>query len=195
MYFYLDEFHSSKPRGIEFKSNMPGVSVVFGMLPGDSFHIVYSNIVNSLLVIEHNGSVKRSSFAMSVGKDWEDEFRIHHTGGGVPVATKIERYKNYTNQQTIEFKANMNYTPDGQFVSALGNIRINYIIRNSITVASIRLPSSIFIDGKHYYFKYSYVTYPPLNHISKLTFVGTTDNFQEVKELREILYDMGYSFE
>lgn len=194
MYFYLDQFHSSKPRGTEFKSNMPGASVVVGMLPGDKWCIFYSPVVNATLVIEHNGSISRSTGALSIGTSWEDEYRIHTTGGGVPLAVKIERYKGYMNQQTIDFKGNMNYTPDGQFVSVLGNLRINYITRNKITVNHIKLPSSILIDGKPYYFKYSYVTYPPLNHISDVTFVGMTDNVRDILEFRKVLYEMGYDY-
>ena len=194
MYFYLDEFHSSKPRGVEYKSNMPGASIVIGMLPGDTFDFTSKNYVNCTLVIEHSGSVKRSSCALSVGKDWEDEYRIHHTTGGAPLAIKIERYKNYTNQQTIEFKANMNYSPDGQFVKKLGNIAVEYIVKLYSTNYRFDLPAVLFIDGKKQFFKYSYVTYPSTKRISKLTFVGLTDNFQEVKELQSILSEMGYHY-
>lgn len=197
MYFYKGNSYSSKPRGIEFKTNVSGVSIVIEMSTGDSFTYPIDPHVNSTLVVEYNsGKVSYSTGCLSIGVNWEDEYRIFYYRDAYSTAEKLERYIGYEMKNRIVLKGNMNYTPNGQFITGCGNVGVKFLTicdyRKTPATRNFTIPLYVYIDGKRKYFNYSYEMQAGNNYIRSLRFIGMTDNYQDISKLHDILFSMGF---
>ena len=197
MYFYKGNSYSSKPRGIEFKTNVSGVSIVIEMSTGDSFAYPIDPHVNSTLVVEYNsGKVSYSTGCLSIGVSWEDEYRIFYYRDAYSTAEKLERYIRYEMKNQIVLKGNMNYTPNGQFITGCGNVGVKFLTicdyRKTPATRNFTIPLYVYIDGKRKYFNYSYEMQAGNNYIRSLRFIGMTDNYQDISKLHDILFSMGF---
>ena len=199
MYFYKGNTYSSKPRGIEFKTDMPGVSVVIEMSLGDTFNYGWSDPhVNSTLVIEYrSGKVSYSTGCLSIGENWEDEYRVFYYRDAYSTAEKLERYIGYELKQRIVLKGNMNYTPNGQFITGCGNVGVKFLeicsYRKIAATRNFTIPLYVYINGERNYFNYSYEMQAGSKYIRTLKFVGMTTNYQDIKNLHDILFEMGFN--